>query len=91
MNSKKTQKEVGEQRFQSAPRRVIQISASIDSVGKYFVVAVCNDGTLWQMGGLYEGEIRWDPIISPPSGSGAPEEKPDPTIQAPPYERRSPA
>jgi len=47
-------------------RKVIQITSSIDSVGKYFILAVCNDGTLWKLDGLYEGEPTWGVFPSPP-------------------------
>ena len=47
-------------------RKVIQVCCSIDSVGKYFIMAVCDDGSLWQLGGLYEGEPKWDPFVVPP-------------------------
>jgi hypothetical protein len=49
-------------------RRVIQVSSSIDSVGKYFILALCDDGSLWQLGGLYEGTPHWSPFITPPLG-----------------------
>jgi hypothetical protein len=47
-------------------RKVKQIAINIDSVGKYLVIAVCDDGTLWQMSGLYEGQISWHQIPAPP-------------------------
>jgi uncharacterized membrane protein len=50
-------------------RKVIQIASQIDSVGKYFIVAVCDDGTLWQLDNLYrEGgeEPRWEPLVNVP-------------------------
>jgi len=47
-------------------RRVIQVSSQIDSVGKYFILAVCNDGTLWKLDGLYEGDPSWEPFTEPP-------------------------
>jgi hypothetical protein len=46
-------------------RRVVQIASQMDSVGKYLVIAVCNDGTIWQMSGLYEGQVRWTPMPFP--------------------------
>ncbi len=47
-------------------RKVIQIQSSIDSVGKYFVLAICNDGTIWKLSGLYEGSPTWEPFPVPP-------------------------
>jgi len=48
-------------------RKVIQVMSVLDSVGgKYLVIAVCDDGTLWQMGGLYEGKMEWTQIPAPP-------------------------
>lgn len=49
-------------------RKVIQIMSVMDSVGKYLILAVCDDGTIWQMDGLYEGNIGWSLIPSPPIG-----------------------
>lgn len=39
------------------PRKVIQIVSSIDG-GRYFILALCDDGTLWQLSGLYEGKAN---------------------------------
>jgi len=47
-------------------RKVIQITSNIDSVGKYLILAVCNDGTIWKLDGLYEGDPIWQPFITPP-------------------------
>lgn len=47
-------------------RKVIQVAMSIDSVGKYFVLALCDDGSLWQLDGLYEGKPEWHPFPVPP-------------------------
>jgi len=47
-------------------RKVVQITSSIDSHGKYFIMALCNDGTLWKLGGLYEGNPEWEPFPIPP-------------------------
>lgn len=47
-------------------RKVIQLVTSIDSVGKYLVLAVCNDGTIWQLNGLYEGQWEWEQKPTPP-------------------------
>jgi len=47
-------------------RKVIQIASVLDSVGKYFVLAVCNDGTIWQLDGLYEGDCKWEKFVQPP-------------------------
>lgn len=47
-------------------RKVIQISSVIDSVGKYLVLAVCDDGTVWKLHGLYEGDPFWEPFTAPP-------------------------
>lgn len=48
-------------------RKVIQVAMQIDSVGKYFVLALCDDGTLWQLEGLYEGKAKWTPFPVPPT------------------------
>lgn len=45
--------------------KTIQISTSIDSVGKYLVLALCDDGTIWKLSGLYEGKPCWEPFPSP--------------------------
>jgi len=47
-------------------RKVTQVVSNIDSVGKYFILAVCNDGTLWKLDGLYEGNVKWEPFPTPP-------------------------
>lgn len=49
-------------------RKTIHVSASIDSVGKYFVLAVCDDGSMWQLSNLYRehGEPHWERFPSPP-------------------------
>lgn len=47
-------------------RKVIQVMSSIDVVGKYLILAVCNDGTLWKLDGLYEGEPKWESFPTPP-------------------------
>jgi hypothetical protein len=48
-------------------RKTIQISMQIDSVGKYLVLALCDDGTIWQLDGLYEGKSKWHLFPTPPS------------------------
>jgi hypothetical protein len=50
-------------------RKVIQVSSSLDSVGRYFIIAVCADGTLWQLNDLYreKGEPYWEPFPIPPN------------------------
>lgn len=50
-------------------RKTIQVMSVLDSVGKYLIIAVCDDGTLWQMSGLYESKIKWEQIPSPPQGA----------------------
>jgi hypothetical protein len=50
-------------------RKVIQICSQIDSVGKYLILAVCDDGTIWQLDNLYrEGgnEPEWEPFPNVP-------------------------
>lgn len=47
-------------------RKVVQIATNIDSVGRYFILAVCDDGTLWQLNGLYEADASWKPFPTPP-------------------------
>jgi len=47
-------------------RKTIQVVSTIDSVGKYLVLAVCNDGTLWKLDGLYEGKPFWEEFPAPP-------------------------
>lgn len=54
-----------------AKRKVIQIASVLDSVGKYLVLCVCDDGTVWQLANLYrEGgrEPEWEPFPVPPGG-----------------------
>lgn len=50
----------------SEPRKVVQLSSVIDGRGKYLVLALCNDGTIWQLDGLYEGAAYWEPFPVPP-------------------------
>lgn len=48
--------------------KVRQISSSIDNVGKYLVLAVCTDGSVWQLCNLYceKGlEPYWEPFPQP--------------------------
>jgi len=45
--------------------KVKQVSISIDPVGKYFILAVAEDGTLWQLEDLYEGKPTWRSFPSP--------------------------
>jgi hypothetical protein len=47
-------------------RKAIRITSNIDSLGKYFVLAVCNDGTIWKLDGLYEGDPYWKRFVEPP-------------------------
>jgi hypothetical protein len=47
-------------------RKTIQIAMQIDPVGKYFVLALCDDGTIWQLEGLYEGHPIWKSFPVPP-------------------------
>ncbi len=47
-------------------RKVIQISSVMDSVGKYLILAVCNDGTIWSLTNLYEGDPKWKLYVQPP-------------------------
>jgi hypothetical protein len=50
-------------------RKTIQISMQIgDTKGKYLILALCDDGTIWQVEGLYEGKIEWIPFPVPPDG-----------------------
>jgi len=49
-------------------RKVVQIVSSIDGTGRYFIVALCNDGTLWKLSGLYEGKPEWETFPTPPPG-----------------------
>lgn len=56
--------------FRSKRRKVIHVSSVLDSVGKYFILAVCNDGTLWQLTNLYRedgNELYWIEFPTPPS------------------------
>jgi len=55
------------QRVNPAPRRyVIQVAPVMNNTGGHFIVAVCNDGTIWRLDGLYEGEYKWEPFPTPP-------------------------
>jgi len=50
-------------------RKVIQVVSSIDSVGKYFILAVCDNGSLWQLTNLYRehgNEPTWESFPVPP-------------------------
>lgn len=47
-------------------RKTIQLSTVIDSVGKYLVLAVCDDGSIWKLDGLYEGTPKWERFATPP-------------------------
>ena len=49
-------------------RKVIQVSASIDQRGRYFILAVCDDGSLWKLDDLYRenGEPNWKSFPVPP-------------------------
>jgi len=49
-------------------RKVIQVACNIDPAGKYFILALCNDGTLWKLSGLYEGKPEWETFPTPPPG-----------------------
>jgi hypothetical protein len=58
-------------------RKTIQISSVMDSVGKYIVLALCHDGTIWQLANLYREngkEPYWEPFPIPPRIDG--EEQP---------------
>lgn len=54
--------------FPPEERKVIQVSASTDSRGRYFILAVCDDGSLWKLSDLYQenGEPNWKPFPAPP-------------------------
>ena len=47
-------------------RRVIQIYHNIDPQGRYLILALCNDGSLWKLHGLYEGTPVWELFQLPP-------------------------
>jgi hypothetical protein len=47
-------------------RKVVQISMAMNEYGKYFVLALCDDGTLWQLEGLHEGIPSWKSFPVPP-------------------------
>lgn len=50
-------------------RKVIQIASVLDSVGRYLILAVCNDGTIWSLVNLYREngeEPRWERYPEPP-------------------------
>ena len=48
-------------------RKVIQIAMQVgDTKGKYLVLALCDDGTIWQLEGLYEGYPIWKSFPVPP-------------------------
>jgi hypothetical protein len=52
-------------------RKTISIASVMDSVGKYLILCVCDDGTIWQLANLYrEGgeEPMWEPFPNPPGG-----------------------
>lgn len=51
----------------SVGRRCIQMSSSFMPDGRYFIIALCDDGTLWQLGGVYESKPEWKRLISPPT------------------------
>lgn len=48
-------------------RKVIDVKVHFDQQGRYFVLALCDDGTLWKLHGLYEGSPAWEPFPTPPS------------------------
>lgn len=61
--------------LQGPLRKTVQISSQIDSHGKYLVLALCDDGTIWQLDNLYrEGgkEPFWFPFPIPPVGHHEP-------------------
>jgi len=39
--------------------KLVQVTAVLDPVGKYLVLALDSDGKLWQLSGLYEGSPHW--------------------------------
>jgi len=45
--------------------KVRQISSVLDSVGRYLVLCVCTDGSVWKLNGLYEGKPGWEPFTVP--------------------------
>lgn len=47
-------------------RKTIQVTAVMEA-GRYLVLALCDDGTIWKMGGLYEGAIVWTAVPTPPA------------------------
>lgn len=50
-------------------RKTIQVVAQIDSVGKHLILAVCNDGTVWQLYNLYREDgvgPYWTRFVEPP-------------------------
>ncbi len=51
-------------------RKPIQVSSHFDETGRYFVLALYNDGTLWRLSGLYEGKPEWESFVAPPSFGG---------------------
>lgn len=47
-------------------RKPIQILHHFDERGKYFILALCDDGTIWLLDGLYEGTPKWEPFPAVP-------------------------
>jgi hypothetical protein len=57
-------------RVMEKPRKTIQVMSVLDSVGKYLVLAVCDDGTIWQLANLYREhgkEPYWEKFPTPPA------------------------
>lgn len=55
------------------PRKAVQIASVMDSVGKYLVLCVCDDGSIWQLANLYRDrgkEPEWEPFPVPPQRGG---------------------
>lgn len=56
-----------EESFSTPPMRVVvQLSSAFTADGRYFVLALCNDGTIWKLHGLYEGDPKWESFPIPP-------------------------
>jgi hypothetical protein len=65
-----SEEEIDEENIQTkrkiVGRKVISVISHFDHSGRYFILALCDDGTLWKMRGLYEGTPQWESFPMPP-------------------------
>lgn len=69
--------------FGKAPRKTVALMAH-EHENLYLVLALCNDGTIWQLVGIERGAPKWEQIPNPPEFDPDPPQPELPFVDPPP-------